>query len=245
MRPRDDARLGADEGNGGRAGRGQRGRRAPAAPRRRPRGAPPGAAERLRAGASSSRSCKIVKEGLSLAQGVAATRGALERGAEVMFQGALAGGAWGGWSDILERVERPSALGAWSYVVTGTTLKRKAAPEASSAARALLRPPRRGPEGGAGARPRRARPRCLRADPPVGLVDHRRESPLRDPPQLEGRAESASHSRAGCCLIVSTSGCSSSVGGIRGLFYADDSRAAKISLDFRPERRITGPSVLP
>jgi hypothetical protein len=54
---------------------------------------------------------EIVREGVSLAQGAAATRAALERGAEVVFQGALAGGMWGGWSDFLERVERPSALG--------------------------------------------------------------------------------------------------------------------------------------
>ena len=54
---------------------------------------------------------EIVREGVSLAQGVAATRAALERGADVVFQGALAGGSWGGWSDFLERVERPSALG--------------------------------------------------------------------------------------------------------------------------------------
>ena len=72
---------------------------------------------------------EIVREGVSLAQGVAATRAALERGAEVVFQGALAGGAWGGWSDFLERVERPSALGAWSYEVADTKLKRKPHPK--------------------------------------------------------------------------------------------------------------------
>ena len=72
---------------------------------------------------------EIVREGVSLAQGVAATRAALERGAEVVFQGALAGGAWGGWSDFLERVDRPSALGAWSYEVADTKLKRKPHPK--------------------------------------------------------------------------------------------------------------------
>ena len=72
---------------------------------------------------------EIVREGVSLAQGVAATRAALERGAEVVFQGALAGGSWGGWSDFLERVERPSALGAWSYEVADTKLKRKPHPK--------------------------------------------------------------------------------------------------------------------
>jgi predicted RecB family nuclease len=72
---------------------------------------------------------EIVKQGQSLAQGVAATRAALAHGAEVVFQGALAGGAWGGWSDFLERVERPSALGAWSYEVSDTKLKRKPHPK--------------------------------------------------------------------------------------------------------------------
>ena len=72
---------------------------------------------------------EIVREGVSLAQGAAATRAALERGAEVVFQGALAGGTWGGWSDFLERVERPSALGPWSYEVADTKLKRKPHPK--------------------------------------------------------------------------------------------------------------------
>jgi uncharacterized protein len=87
---------------------------------------------------------EIVKEGASLAQGVAATRVALERGAEVAFQGALAGGARGGWSYFRERVERPSALGAWSCEVTDTTLKRKPPPEEPHAP---LRPSRRAPGG--------------------------------------------------------------------------------------------------
>lgn len=72
---------------------------------------------------------EIVRDGVSLAQGAAATRAALERGAEVVFQGALAGGMWGGWSDFLERVERPSALGGWSYEVADTKLKRKPHPK--------------------------------------------------------------------------------------------------------------------
>jgi uncharacterized protein len=71
---------------------------------------------------------EIVRD-VPLAQGVAATRAALERGAEVVFQGALAGGRWGGWSDFLERVERPSALGPWSYEVADTKLKRKPHPK--------------------------------------------------------------------------------------------------------------------
>ena len=53
---------------------------------------------------------------------------ALRDGARVVFQGALAGGMWGGWSDFLERVETPSGLGDFSYEVADTKLKRKPAP---------------------------------------------------------------------------------------------------------------------
>ncbi len=59
---------------------------------------------------------------------VEATRAALRKGPAVVFQGALEGGAWGGWSDFLERVEVPSLLGAWSYEVADTKLKRKPSP---------------------------------------------------------------------------------------------------------------------
>ncbi|WP_199725283.1 hypothetical protein [Gemmobacter lutimaris] len=45
-----------------------------------------------------------------------ATRHALARGAEVVFQGAFLSGNWGGWSDFLLRVDRPSALGPFSYL---------------------------------------------------------------------------------------------------------------------------------
>lgn len=63
-----------------------------------------------------------------LEQAVQATLAALHRGPEVVFQGALEGGAWGGWSDFLERVETPSDLGAFSYEVADTKLKRKPSP---------------------------------------------------------------------------------------------------------------------
>ena len=72
---------------------------------------------------------EIVREGVALARGAAATRAALERDADVVFQGALAGGSWGGWSDFLERVDRPSTLGAWSYEVADTKLKRQPHPK--------------------------------------------------------------------------------------------------------------------
>ncbi len=58
-----------------------------------------------------------------------ATRAALAQGADVVFQGAFLSGRWGGWSDFLERVERPSALGAFSYEVADTKLKGSAQPK--------------------------------------------------------------------------------------------------------------------
>lgn len=59
----------------------------------------------------------------------AATRSALEEGADVIFQGAFLSGSWGGWSDFLERVEVPSDLGPFSYEVTDTKLKRRPHPK--------------------------------------------------------------------------------------------------------------------
>lgn len=64
-----------------------------------------------------------------LAADAAATRDALAKGAEVVFQGALLSGNWGGWSDFLMRVDRPSALGSFSYEVADTKLKRKPHPK--------------------------------------------------------------------------------------------------------------------
>jgi hypothetical protein len=43
------------------------------------------------------------------------THDALVEGSDVVFQGAFLSGNWGGWSDFLERVEQPSALGPFSY----------------------------------------------------------------------------------------------------------------------------------
>ena len=59
----------------------------------------------------------------------ARTRQELADGPDVVFQGALLSGRWGGWSDFLERVETPSDLGVFSYEVTDTKLKRNAHPK--------------------------------------------------------------------------------------------------------------------
>jgi predicted RecB family nuclease len=64
-----------------------------------------------------------------LAQNAETTRAALAEGHEVVFQGAFLSGKWGGWSDFLERVERPSALGPFSYEVADTKLKRRPHPK--------------------------------------------------------------------------------------------------------------------
>jgi uncharacterized protein len=64
-----------------------------------------------------------------LGENAEATRAALAAGPAVVFQGAFLSGNWGGWSDFLERVEAPSALGAFSYEVADTKLKRRADPK--------------------------------------------------------------------------------------------------------------------
>jgi len=72
---------------------------------------------------------EIPKDGLTLDQSVALTREALLKGPDVVFQGAFLGGAWGGYSDFLERVDRPSRLGDHAYEVVDTKLKRSPDPK--------------------------------------------------------------------------------------------------------------------
>ncbi|MGH0343921.1 TM0106 family RecB-like putative nuclease [Sinorhizobium meliloti] len=64
-----------------------------------------------------------------LADNARETRAALAGGPQIVLQGALLGDKWGGWSDFLERVERPSDLGPFSYEVTDTKLKRRPHPK--------------------------------------------------------------------------------------------------------------------
>ena len=56
---------------------------------------------------------------------VAATMKAMNAGEEVIVQGALVQGHWGGRMDILRRVEARSRLGSWSYEVIDTKLARE------------------------------------------------------------------------------------------------------------------------
>ena len=62
----------------------------------------------------------------------ARTRDAMRRGADVVYQGRLVDedGRWSGYPDFLLRVDRPGALGEWSYEVLDTKLARSAKGEA-------------------------------------------------------------------------------------------------------------------
>ena len=67
-----------------------------------------------------------IPEALSWSDAVAETAKALHSGADVVYQGTLEDGTWGGRSDFLVKVEKPSALGSWSYEVVETKLARSA-----------------------------------------------------------------------------------------------------------------------
>ena len=60
------------------------------------------------------------------------TKEAMRRGADVIYQGRLEGedGRWSGYPDFLLRVDRPSALGDWSYEALDAKLARTAKGEA-------------------------------------------------------------------------------------------------------------------
>lgn len=64
-----------------------------------------------------------------LAVAAKATREALFVGPDVLFQGAFFSPPWGGWSDFLTKVDKPSLLGPFSYEVVDTKLKRKPDPK--------------------------------------------------------------------------------------------------------------------
>ncbi|MBU9697276.1 TM0106 family RecB-like putative nuclease [Rhodobacteraceae bacterium HSP-20] len=77
---------------------------------------------------AAGRSVREVARG-DLRSNAEETVAALRSGVDVVFQGAFLSGRWGGWSDFLVRVERPSDLGAFSYEVADTKLKRKPHPK--------------------------------------------------------------------------------------------------------------------
>ena len=82
----------------------------------------------LQLGGEGREVVRIDSERVSFEESVRATKDALKDGPEIVFQGALEGGMWGGYADFLERVPVPSDLGTFSYEVTDTKLKRKPAP---------------------------------------------------------------------------------------------------------------------
>lgn len=57
--------------------------------------------------------------------GFRSTRGAMAGGADVLLQAPLGDDRWVGRADVLQRVERRSALGAWSYEPFDTKLARE------------------------------------------------------------------------------------------------------------------------
>ncbi len=61
-------------------------------------------------------------------EAAARTAAAMRAGAEYVYQAVLVLDGWRGIADFLERVERPSALGPWSYEVLDTKLARHARP---------------------------------------------------------------------------------------------------------------------
>ncbi|HEX9419191.1 MAG TPA: TM0106 family RecB-like putative nuclease, partial [Methylomirabilota bacterium] len=58
-----------------------------------------------------------------------ATEDAMRAGVEYIYQAVLVDGVWRGIADFLERVDTPSSLGPWSYVVLDTKLARRPKPE--------------------------------------------------------------------------------------------------------------------
>jgi len=53
------------------------------------------------------------------------TLDAMRAGADVIVQGGLSDGRWFGKPDVMQRLEKPSSLGAWSYEISDTKLARE------------------------------------------------------------------------------------------------------------------------
>jgi predicted RecB family nuclease len=66
----------------------------------------------------------VADRGEALRDAAAATIEALRSGVDVVYQATFFDGRWVGFADFLLRVERPSALGSWSYEVADTKLAR-------------------------------------------------------------------------------------------------------------------------
>lgn len=75
---------------------------------------------------ADSNGCRIVEidTNASWADAAANTVEALGLGADVVYQATFLDGPWGGRSDFLLKVDKPSALGTWSYEPVETKLAR-------------------------------------------------------------------------------------------------------------------------
>jgi len=71
---------------------------------------------------------KVCAFGPEKREHLAETLAAMRRGEEIIYQGYLEYGEFGGYPDFLVRVERPSELGAWSYEPWDTKLARHPKP---------------------------------------------------------------------------------------------------------------------
>ena len=79
----------------------------------------------LRARGLAVTSIEAATPGVSRAERERETVAAMQSGVDVVYQGTFFDGAWGGQADFLLKVERPSALGPWSYDIADTKLARK------------------------------------------------------------------------------------------------------------------------
>lgn len=68
----------------------------------------------------------VTIEGVGITpEAVRQTQAAMNAGAQIIVQGALSDGRWGGRADILRRIATQSALGDWSYEVLDAKLARE------------------------------------------------------------------------------------------------------------------------
>jgi len=75
------------------------------------------------------KSIRTIDKEMAFQDAIEATRAALMEGSDYIYQAALSGGRWGGFADFVERIDRPSRLGAFSYEVIDTKLKRSPDPK--------------------------------------------------------------------------------------------------------------------
>jgi predicted RecB family nuclease len=85
--------------------------------------------QRYLAGLKAQAVVEVVGEGFDVDERSALTLEAMRAGAEVIYQAALIAPPWLGYADFLERVEKASNLGPWSYEALDTKLAWRVKPE--------------------------------------------------------------------------------------------------------------------